>query len=153
MSKKRALISGIGNAVIHLYKGDFMKFNFSIFLFATFAAFAISAQEGHPLDGTNPQDPFRKNGQMFTVTIIPGAKKIEVKVIGKEVASASFAQTDLFGTIKVGNREWVISPRKTKGAFIIETPADLPKNSKSELTLKVKQSDKQEDFNFKLEKP
>jgi hypothetical protein len=106
---------------------------------------------GQPL-GTDNQ--MTKVGQMFTVTVRPGAKKIEVHVVGNEVATANFSDPNLIASIKIGRRSWQLSSKKIGDKFIVDPPADFSKSTTSELRLKIQGQDKKnESFDFNLSSP
>ncbi len=101
-------------------------------------------------EAQNSSDPLRKVGQMFTVTIRPGAKHIEVQVVGNDVASATFSNVSVLASLKVGNKEWVITPKKNREQFIVDSPIGIPVESKSELRLEIHDSNRKENFDFKI---
>jgi hypothetical protein len=101
-------------------------------------------------DEANAKYPVTRVGQVFTVTLRPGAKQIQVHVVGNEVASARMSDTNLTALLKIGSREWQLSPKKEKGVFIVDTPSEFTASTAAQLKLNINNQKKTEDFDFKL---
>ena len=93
-----------------------------------------------------------KAGQMFTVKIVPRSKRIDVFVVGNEVVKAFFDDVGLEASIKVGTRTWTLKPDRQKDHFSVTRPDFSNLNETSQLLLKVRTSDKTEDFKFPLDR-
>ena len=87
-------------------------------------------------------------GQLFTVKIIPGARKVAVYVTGKTVADLKVDDLGLSASVHIGKRVWKIEPKKSGDHFEFEAPKDAGAKENCDLRLRVKHAGDAEDFKF-----
>ena len=102
------------------------------------------AQEPSEADSVRPQ---MKEGRMFAVTLTPAGRKLDISVVGKEVARIDFAQLGIVAQFKVGKRVLQISPQRRGNVFWLETPEE---SNSDELDLRLNYKRRAETFKFKL---
>lgn len=96
----------------------------------------------------NPERPDMQAGKLFTVRVTPKAKKLEVEVAGNGVAEAEMTKLGLFAKIKIGDKDFVLTPMKKTGTtYVIDAPTG---SDEGRLHLKVEAGKKQETFEFEL---
>lgn len=88
----------------------------------------------------NVRDPKLKEGQMFTVTVVPAAKELKVFVVGKEQARLKMSDLGLQAFVRSGGTMRLVNATKKADHFVIsEKPAEG-----SELRVKLEYGDKTE---------
>ena len=92
-----------------------------------------------------------KEGKMFTVTLRPSAKKLEVDIVGKRLAEIEESHLGLTADLYLGNRVIRLSPKKIGRTFSMELPKQPSKGES--LLLKVNSGKAIEEFKFDLRTP
>ena len=110
--------------------------------------FFVSGTGMATTDG-NFLEPQLKEGQMFTVRLVPASNKIEVVVAGNSVAKLKMDDVGVMASLRVGKKTWIVTPSHQQGHFVIEAPKDVPNDSKLDLDVEVKSQSKVENFKFK----
>lgn len=98
-------------------------------------------------ENLDAKGPLLKEGQMFTVKLVPAGKRLEVRVTGHQVAQLKMSDVGLTAAVRIGNRVVTVAPERKGDRFVIQTPSkELP----SALKLNVQYGKKTEQFNFEL---
>lgn len=92
--------------------------------------------------------PHLKEGRMFTLKLVPAGKKLEVHVIGKEVAKVDLNDISLFATANSGADSWGVTVSREGDRFVLVNPAGAKDVSKLDLKLKVVRKKQAEEFQF-----
>lgn len=87
-------------------------------------------------------------GQLFTVKIVPGDRKVAVYVTGKDVAGIKFDDLGLTASVHIGKRVWKIEPTKSSDHFELVAPKETGAKENFDLRLRVKHAGDAEDFKF-----
>lgn len=95
----------------------------------------------------NPRDPQLKEGQMFTVKLVPAGKQVKIYLVGKEMVDLRLTDVGMNAWVRVGGQMKPISANRGAEYFTIDTAAP---DQASALKLKLKYKESSEEFNFNL---
>ncbi len=98
-------------------------------------------------EGMDPVRPQMKEGQMFTVKLVPKGSRLEVSIIGREIADFDFDKLGVTARFQVGKKILVASPKKQGGVYWLDAPK-AP--TADELNLEVRLRRHAEKFDFQL---
>ena len=110
-----------------------------------------SAQKKTSPENLDLQTTNFKEGKMFTVTLRPSAKNIEVDIVGKRLAELEENSLGLTADLYLGNRVIRLSPKKLGRTFSMDLPKQPGKGES--LLLKVNSGKAIEEFKFDLRTP
>lgn len=92
--------------------------------------------------------PHLKEGRMFTLKLVPAGKKLEVQVIGKDVATVDLNDIALFATGRSGADTWDVQVSREGDRFMLVNPAGTKNVPSLDLKLKVVRKKQAEEFQF-----
>lgn len=118
----------------------------------TFATLC-SATQPSPAVSASSTEPNMQAGRLFTVTIRPQAKRIEVEVVGKPVASVQMRDVNVQASIRLGEKQWFLKPLKQKNFFVVQAPAEMPTTDGAQLKLEIRSHGENESFEFRIDTP
>ncbi len=114
----------------------------------TFTLVLFSASSHSQTEDLDYKGPQLKEGRMFTLKLIPAGRKLEIQVIGKDVAAVDLNEIALFATARSGTESWDVQVEREGSRFLLAHPTSKKDVPKHELKVKVVRKRQAEEFHF-----
>lgn len=90
------------------------------------------------IDQTDPGRPLVNEGSLFVIKLVPGQKRMQLFVTGKEVARIEKENLVVSATSDLQAGKWRVTLKPEGDHFWMDYPSDLKRGEKFDLNVEVK---------------